>query len=85
MNCVLIVNPFQNVGFSWVFFSNINIYKFDIILLKTKTGTFYIKKHRYTNIAFFLNKMMYVVMMYDIIRYSKDNCKTLQTLRHRKP
>lgn len=27
-----------------VFFSNINIYKFDIILLKTKTGTFYIKK-----------------------------------------
>lgn len=72
------------VGF---FFSNINIYKFDIILLKTKTGTFYIKKkHRYTNIAFFLNKMMYVVMMYDIIRYSKDtNCKTLQTLRHRKP
>lgn len=54
MNCVLIVNPFQNVGFSWVFFSNINIYKFDIILLKTKTGTFYIKKkHRYTYIAFF--------------------------------
>lgn len=45
MNCVLIVNPFQNVGFSWVFFSNINIYKFDIILLKTKTGTFYIKKN----------------------------------------
>lgn len=46
MNCVLIVNPFQNVGFSWVFFfPNINIYKFDIILLKTKTGTFYIKKN----------------------------------------
>lgn len=71
------------VGF---FFSNINIYKLDIILLKTKTGTFYIKRHRYTYTAFFLNKMMYVIMMYDIIRYSKDtNCKTLQTLRHRKP
>lgn len=90
MNCVLIVNPFQNVGFSWLFFfSNIDIYKFDIIILKTKTGTFYIKKkkkHRYTYTAFFLNKMMYVIMMYDIIRYSKDtNWKTLQTIRHRKP
>lgn len=61
------------VGF--FFFSNINIYKFDIILLKTKTGTFYIKKHRYTYTAFFLNKMMYVLMMYDIA-----NFKTSQTL-----
>lgn len=87
MNCVLIVNPFQNVGFSWFYFSNINIYKFDIILLKTKTGTFYIKKNTDILIQlFFLNKMMYVIMMYDIIRYSKDtNGKTLQTLRHRKP
>lgn len=53
MNCVLIVNPFQNVGFSWVFFSNINIYKFDIILLKTKTGTFYIKKTQIYLYSFF--------------------------------
>lgn len=53
MNCVLIVNPFQNVGFSWVFFSNINIYKFDIILLKTKTCTFYIKKTQIYLYSFF--------------------------------